>query len=166
MRFTPPLPALPMPRLAGRCSGMLRMADLCLDIQSSTALTHLTVPKLVLDGRHRLLLGGAVHSAPTERPRSGRIMSTFATAATDADTNANGIPDVQEVASSVDLDKDGVKDNQQTPSSRSRWRAPRSRSVSVSRIVLRRLPWSPSNPKIHGSRTRMLPASLGECPSG
>jgi hypothetical protein len=37
----------------------------------------------------------------------------FTTETTRADLNANGIPDVQEVASTVDLDRDGVRDNRQ-----------------------------------------------------
>ena len=38
----------------------------------------------------------------------------FVTNKTNADLNANGIPDAQEVASTVDLDRDGVKDYRQT----------------------------------------------------
>ena len=87
--------------------------DACvLDIQSTTALTSLTVPKLLLD---------------EETPYFWRVQFTdskgaasawsdyedFVTNKTNADLNANGIPDVQEVASTVDLDRDGVKDNLQ-----------------------------------------------------
>jgi hypothetical protein len=83
-----------------------------LDIQSTTALTSLTVPKLLLD---------------EETPYFWRVQFTdskgaasawsdyedFVTSKTNADLNVNGIPDVQEVASTVDLDRDGVKDNLQ-----------------------------------------------------
>jgi len=83
-----------------------------LDIQSTTALTSLNVPKLVLD---------------EETPYFWRVQFTdskgaasawsdyedFVTSKTNADLNVNGIPDVQEVASMVDLDRDGVMDNKQ-----------------------------------------------------
>jgi len=84
-----------------------------LDIQSSTALTALSVPKLVLDeGTPYFWRAQFIDSKGTASDWSD--YEGFATATTDADLNANGIPDVQEVASTVDLDKDGVKDNQQT----------------------------------------------------
>ena len=88
--------------------------DVCvLDIQSTTALTSLTVPKLVLDeGTSYFWRAQFIDSKGKASAWSD--YEYFATATTDADLNANGIPDAQEVASTVDLDKDGVKDNQQT----------------------------------------------------
>ena len=87
--------------------------DACmLDIQSATALTRLTVPKLVLDEgtpyfwRVQFIDSKGAASAWSD-------YEDFVTSKTNADLNANGIPDAQEVASTVDLDMDGVKDNLQ-----------------------------------------------------
>jgi len=88
--------------------------DACvLDIQSTTALTSLAVPKLVLDEgtpyfwRVQFIDSKGAVSAWSD-------YEDFVTNKTNADLNANGIPDVQEVASTVDLDRDGVKDYRQT----------------------------------------------------
>jgi hypothetical protein len=88
--------------------------DACVvDIQSTTALTGLTVPKLVIDeGTSYFWRAQFIDSKGKTSAWSD--YEYFATAKTDIDLNANGIPDAQEVASSADLDKDGVKDNQQT----------------------------------------------------
>jgi hypothetical protein len=87
--------------------------DACvLDILSTTALTSFTVPKLVLDE-------GAPYFWRAQFMDSKGAASAwpnyeyFATQTTGADKNANGIPDSQEVAQTVDLDKDGVPDSQQ-----------------------------------------------------
>ena len=83
-----------------------------LDIQSTTALTSLTVPKLVLDE-------GTPYFWRVQFTDSKGAASAwsdyeyFVTSKTNADLNANGIPDAQEVASTVDLDRDGVMDNKQ-----------------------------------------------------
>ena len=74
-----------------------------LDIQSTTALTSLAVPKLVLDEgtpyfwRVQFIDSKGAASAWSD-------YEDFVTNKTNADLNANGIPDVQEVASTVDLD--------------------------------------------------------------
>ena len=87
--------------------------DVCvLDVQSATALTRLTVPKLVLEE------GTEYYWRAQFTDSMGKISELpdygyFKTEETSADLNANGIPDVQEVASTVDLDRDGVKDNKQ-----------------------------------------------------
>ena len=87
--------------------------DACvLDIQSSTALTSLTVPKPILDEgtpyfwRVQFIDSKGAASAWSDH-------ENFITHATEADLNANGIPDAQEVESTVDLDMDGVQDNLQ-----------------------------------------------------
>jgi hypothetical protein len=87
--------------------------DACvLDIQSALALTRLTVPHLVLDEetsyfwRVQFIDSRGAASAWSD-------YGDFVTHQTDADLNANGIPDSQEVASTVDLDMDGVQDNLQ-----------------------------------------------------
>jgi hypothetical protein len=87
--------------------------DVCvLDVQSTTALTSLTVPKLVLEE------GTDYYWRAQFTDSMGKISGWsadgyFTTETTRADLNANGIPDVQDVASTVDLDRDGVMDNKQ-----------------------------------------------------
>ena len=87
--------------------------DVCvLDVQSTAALTSLMVPKLVLEE------GTDYYWRAQFTDSMGNISGWsangyFTTATTRADLNANGIPDVQEVASTVDLDRDGVRDNRQ-----------------------------------------------------
>jgi hypothetical protein len=87
--------------------------DVCvLDVQSTTALTSLTVPKLVLEeGTEYFWRAQFTDSMGkiSEWPDYGY----FTTEETRVDLNVNGIPDVQEVASTVDLDRDGVRDNKQ-----------------------------------------------------
>jgi chitinase len=87
--------------------------DLCvLDVQSTTALTSLTVPKLVLEeGTEYFWRAQFTDSLGkiSEWPDYGY----FITEETSADIDANGIPDVQDVASTVDLNRDGVKDYKQ-----------------------------------------------------
>ena len=87
--------------------------DICvLDIQSTTALTSITVPKLVLEeGTTYFWQAQFVDSkgVASEWSTSGY----FTTESTGSDLNANGIPDAQEVSATTDLDKDGVMDNQQ-----------------------------------------------------
>jgi len=87
--------------------------DACvLDVQSTTALTSLTVPKLVLEE------GTDYYWRAQFTDSMGNISGWsadgyFTTETTRADLNANGIPDVQEVASTVDLNRDWVRDNRQ-----------------------------------------------------
>ena len=83
-----------------------------LDVQSTTALTSITVPKLVLEE------GTDYYWRAQFTDSMGNISGWsvdgyFTTETTPADLNANGIPDVQEVASRADLDRDGVRDNKQ-----------------------------------------------------
>jgi hypothetical protein len=87
--------------------------DVCvLDVQSTTALTSLTVPKLVLE-EGTDYYWRAQFTDPTGKISEWSANGYFTTETTRADLNANGIPDVQEVASTVDLDRDGVRDNRQ-----------------------------------------------------
>jgi hypothetical protein len=88
--------------------------DLCvLDIRSSFALTSMFVPKLILDE-------GTQYYWRVQYIDSKELISAwseygyFSTQNTGRDLDANGIIDAQEVGPKVDLDKDGVKDNQQT----------------------------------------------------
>jgi len=88
--------------------------DACmLDIQSAAALTSLTVPKLVLDeGEAYFWRAQFIDSQGT--PSEWSEYEYFGTQKTNADLNANGIPDSQEVASTTDLDNDGMMDYLQT----------------------------------------------------
>jgi hypothetical protein len=84
-----------------------------LDINSATALTSLTVPKLVLDeGTPYFWRAQFVDSKGAASAWSD--YEYFATQTTDADRNANGIPDAQEVGWRTDLDRNGVRDYRQT----------------------------------------------------
>jgi hypothetical protein len=87
--------------------------DACvLDTQSTTALTSLTVPKLVLDeGTSYYWRAQFIDSKGTVSAWSDD--GYFAAAATDADLNGNGTPDSQEVPAAADLDRDGVWDSRQ-----------------------------------------------------
>jgi hypothetical protein len=87
--------------------------DACmLDIQSGKALTDLTVPKLVLEeGTEYFWRVQFIDSIGSASEWSD--YGYFVTSQTNSDLNANGIRDAQEVSASVDLDRDGVKDNQQ-----------------------------------------------------
>jgi hypothetical protein len=87
--------------------------DACvLDVQSTAALTSLTVPKLVLEeGTDYYWRAQFTDSMGTISGWSAD--GYFTTETTRADLNANGIPDVQEVASTVDLNRDWVRDNRQ-----------------------------------------------------
>jgi len=87
--------------------------DACvLDVQSTTALTSLTVPKLVLEeGTDYYWRAQFTDSMGTISGWSAD--GYFTTETTRADLNANGIPDVQEVAWAVDLNRDWVRDNKQ-----------------------------------------------------
>jgi hypothetical protein len=88
--------------------------DFCvLDIQSNSALTSLRVPKLILDEDTPYFWRVQyIDSKALASPWSD--YGYFSTQNTGRDLNPNGIPDAQEVGPKVDLDKDGVKDNQQT----------------------------------------------------
>jgi hypothetical protein len=80
---------------------------------SSGALTQLVVPKLLLDNstayewRVRFVDNHGLSSDWSEK-------ETFATDDNPEDRNRNGIPDDQEVAPTLDLDEDGIPDNDQS----------------------------------------------------
>jgi hypothetical protein len=87
--------------------------DACvLDILSSTALTRLPLPRLVLDeGTDYYWRAQFIDS----RGKASDLPMDeyFVTAISGSDPDGNGVPEAQEVGPAVDLDKDGVKDNQQ-----------------------------------------------------
>jgi hypothetical protein len=87
--------------------------DVCvLDVQSTTALTNLMVPKLVLE-EGTDYYWRAQFTDSTGKISEWSANGYFTTETTRADLNANGILDVQEVSSTVDLDRDGLRDNSQ-----------------------------------------------------
>lgn len=87
--------------------------DTCvLDIQSATALTSLGVPRLVLEGGTTYFWRAQFIDADGSSS-DWSDYEYFATVTTDSDSDLNGIPDAQEVGSAVDLDGDGLKDNDQ-----------------------------------------------------
>jgi hypothetical protein len=88
--------------------------DVCvLDIISPSSLTALGIPKLILTEdtlyRWRVKFYDN-HGTPSEWSE----FFTFTTITTGRDSDGNGIPDHQEVNETVDLDKDGLADAQQS----------------------------------------------------
>lgn len=87
--------------------------DTCvLDIQSAAALTSLRVPRLVLE-EGTVYFWRAQFIDADGRSSDWSDYEYFATVTTASDSNLNGIPDAQEVGSAVDLDDDGLQDNDQ-----------------------------------------------------
>ena len=84
--------------------------DACVfDVTSKFAKTRLNVPKFVLDEAAQYFWRVQyIDSKALASPWSE--YGYFSTEDTGRDANLNGIPDAQEVGSTVDLDKDGVKD--------------------------------------------------------
>jgi len=87
--------------------------DACvLDIRSATALTSLTMPRLVLDeGTPYFWRAQFIDSKGAASAWSD--YGYFSTQLTGSDQNANGIPDAQELWWRTDLDRDGVRDSRQ-----------------------------------------------------
>jgi hypothetical protein len=88
--------------------------DVCvLDIISPSSLTALDIPKLILTEdtlyRWRVKFYDN-HGSPSEWSE----FFTFTTITTGRDSDENGIPDHQEVNETIDLDKDGLADAQQS----------------------------------------------------
>jgi hypothetical protein len=83
-----------------------------LDVTSHSAFTSLKVPKLILEEdtdyiwQVRFINNHAIES-------DWSAVGSFTTDLIDYDQNGNGIPDSQEVAVDLDLDNDGVVDNDQ-----------------------------------------------------
>jgi hypothetical protein len=88
--------------------------DLCVfDITSKSAKTSLKVPKFVLDEETKYLWR-VQYIDSKALASSWSEYGYFGTENTGLDSNLNGITDAQEVGTTVDLDKDGVKDFSQT----------------------------------------------------
>jgi hypothetical protein len=87
--------------------------DFCVfDVTSTTALTSLKVPKLILEEDTAYTWKVKFknnHDAESDWSDVG----AFTTDLADHDQNGNGIPDSQEVVENMDLDNDGVVDSQQ-----------------------------------------------------
>jgi hypothetical protein len=84
--------------------------DVCVfDITTEYSLTELQVPKLILDG-NQIYSWQARHYDSYGTPSEWSSSGSFTTQVDTEDSDGNGIPDVQEVDSLVDLDEDGVSD--------------------------------------------------------
>jgi hypothetical protein len=90
-----------------------QLSDECVfDVQTPTALTSVTVPRLILEEnttyywRVRFFDGNGTHSDWSES-------AVFLTDMNDEDPNGNGIPDYQEIEKSTDMDADGIPDEEQ-----------------------------------------------------
>ena len=82
------------------------------DITSEYSLTHLEVPKLILDPNADYIWQARYydnHGTPSKWSDT----ASFSTAANPDDTDSNGIPDDQEVETPSDLDGDGTWDSNQ-----------------------------------------------------
>ena len=83
-----------------------------LDVTSHSAFTSLKVPKLILEeDTDYIWQVRFINNRATESDWSA--VGFFTTDLIDYDQNGNGIPDSQEVAVDLDLDNDGVVDNDQ-----------------------------------------------------
>jgi len=83
-----------------------------LDVTSHSAFTSLKVPKLILEeDTDYIWQVRFINNHATESDWSA--VGSFTTDLNDYDPNGNGIPDSQEVAVDLDLDNDGVVDNDQ-----------------------------------------------------
>jgi hypothetical protein len=83
------------------------------DVTSKTSLTSLSLPKQVLEEDTEYIWKARYidnHNTPSEWSEEREFISGFA----DHDTDKNGVPDVQEVADTLDLDADGNMDIVQT----------------------------------------------------
>ncbi|MCP4624587.1 MAG: fibronectin type III domain-containing protein [bacterium] len=79
------------------------------DVTSKASLTSLTLPKLILEEDTEYLWKTRFidsHNSPSEWSEEREFISDF----TDHDTDKNGVPDVQEIADTLDLDADGTAD--------------------------------------------------------
>jgi len=84
--------------------------SLVFDVTSNTHLTSLTVPKLVLDINTTYYWGVRFFDNHNEASQWSETCSFTTLVASVDDTDENGIPDDQEVDSTVDLDEDGTPD--------------------------------------------------------
>ena len=83
------------------------------DATSNNSLTSLTLPKQILEEDTEYIWKARFidnHDTPSEWSEDREFISGFA----DYDTNKNGVPDVQEVADTQDLDEDGTADINQS----------------------------------------------------
>ncbi len=88
--------------------------DVCVfDVTSNASLTSLTLPSQVLEEDTEYIWKARFidnHDTPSEWSEEREFISDFA----DHDTDKNGVPDVQDVADTLDLDADGTMDINQT----------------------------------------------------
>jgi len=88
--------------------------DVCVfDVTSSASLTALTLPKHILEEDTEYLWKARFidnHDMPSEWSEEREFLTGYA----DDDADQNGVPDVQEVADTLDLDEDGTADRIQS----------------------------------------------------
>ena len=84
--------------------------DLCVfDVTSNNSLTSLTIPKQILEEDTEYIWKARFidnHNTPSEWSNEKEFITDFA----EHDTDKNGVPDVQEVGNTLDLDADGTAD--------------------------------------------------------
>ena len=79
------------------------------DVTSNASLTSLTLPKQILEEETEYIWKARFidnHNTPSEWSEEREFISESA----DHDTDKNGVPDIQEVAETQDIDKDGTAD--------------------------------------------------------
>jgi hypothetical protein len=86
--------------------------SLILDVTSSEQLRELTVPHMLLEGDTTYYVRVEFYDAYSE-PSGWSETIEFTTASVVNDLDANGVPDEQEVGHDVDLNGDGIADNDQ-----------------------------------------------------
>jgi len=87
-------------------------SSLILDVTSTESLKELTVPHMLLEEETAYYVRVRFHDAYSE-PSDWSETIEFTTASAVNDLNANGVPDEQEVGYDIDLNEDGIADNDQ-----------------------------------------------------
>jgi hypothetical protein len=87
-------------------------SSMILDVTSTEQLTDLTVPHMLLEGDTTYYVRVQFYDAHLE-PSGWSETIEFTTASAVNDLDANGVPDEQEVGYDVDLNGDGIADNDQ-----------------------------------------------------
>jgi hypothetical protein len=90
-----------------------QLSDECVfDVKTPTALTSVTVPKLILEENTTYYWRVRFFDS-NGTPSDWSESAIFTTDMNDEDTNGNGIPDYQEIENSTDMNADGIPDDEQ-----------------------------------------------------
>jgi hypothetical protein len=90
-----------------------QLSDECVfDVKTPTALTSVTVPKLILEENTTYYWRVRFFDS-NGTPSDWSESAIFMTVMNDEDSNGNGIPDYQEIEKSTDMDADGIPDDEQ-----------------------------------------------------